>query len=385
MKLMKFKRVAVTVLIVLAAYLLQCTLFNHLELAGIKPNLILIVTASFGFMRGQKEGMLVGFFAGLITDIQFGTILGFYALLYLVIGFVNGLFEQLYFDEDIKLPLFLISVSEFLYGIIIYLLMFMLRSDFNFLYYLNRIIVPELIYTIVITLGLYPLILFINHKLEAEEKGGHIGAGIFNYPSLMNADILMYDPDYVPVGEDQKQHVELARNVAERFNSRYSDTFKLPEPIIPKVGGRIMDLQDPTKKMSKSSPNGKGCIYVLDPINVSKKKILSAVTDSDSHVKFDPENKPGISNLLEIYSIISGKTIEELETMYEGKGYGDFKKDLAEVVGDELQRIQDRYNEVLDGDYLDNILEAGAEKARRIARKKLAKVERKIGITIKKK
>ena len=221
-------------------------------------------------------------------------------------------------------------------------------------------------------------------KIEAEEKGGHIGAGIFNYPSLMNADILMYDPDYVPVGEDQKQHVELARNIAERFNSRYSDTFKLPEPIIPKVGGRIMDLQDPTKKMSKSSSNGKGCIYVLDPVNVSKKKILSAVTDSDSHVKFDPENKPGISNLLEIYSIISGKTIEELETMYEGKGYGEFKKDLAEVVGDELQRIQDRYNEILDGDYLDNVLEAGAEKARRIARKKLAKVERKIGITIKK-
>ena len=221
-------------------------------------------------------------------------------------------------------------------------------------------------------------------KIEAEEKGGHIGAGIFNYPSLMNADILMYDPDYVPVGEDQKQHVELARNIAERFNSRYSDTFKLPEPIIPKVGGRIMDLQDPTKKMSKSSPNGKGCIYVLDPVNVSKKKILSAVTDSDSHVKFDPENKPGISNLLEIYSIISGKTIEELETMYEGKGYGEFKKDLAEVVGDELQRIQDRYNEIVNGDYLDNVLEAGAEKARRIARKKLAKVERKIGITIKK-
>ena len=119
---------------------------------------------------GITGSLLVGFFAGLITDIQFGTILGFYALLYLVIGFVNGLFEQLYFDEDIKLPLFLISVSEFLYGIIIYLLMFMLRSDFNFLYYLNRIIVPELIYTIVITLGLYPLILFINHKLEAEEK-----------------------------------------------------------------------------------------------------------------------------------------------------------------------------------------------------------------------
>ena len=215
-------------------------------------------------------------------------------------------------------------------------------------------------------------------------KNKAVPAGMLMYPSLMNADILMYDPDYVPVGEDQKQHVELARNIAERFNSRYSDTFKLPEPIIPKVGGRIMDLQDPTKKMSKSSSNGKGCIYVLDPVNVSKKKILSAVTDSDSHIKFDPENKPGISNLLEIYSIISGKTIEELETMYEGKGYGEFKKDLAEVVGDELQRIQDRYNEILDGDYLDNVLEAGAEKARRIARKKLAKVERKIGITIKK-
>ena len=219
-------------------------------------------------------------------------------------------------------------------------------------------------------------------KLKKDES---IGAGIFNYPSLMNADILIYDPDYVPVGEDQKQHCELARDIAERFNNRYSETFKLPEPLVPKVGGRIMDLQDPTKKMSKSSPNGKGCIYVLDPINVSKKKILSAVTDSDSHVKFDPENKPGISNLLEIYSIISGKTIEELETMYEGKGYGEFKKDLAELVGDELQRIQDRYNEIVNGDYLDNVLEAGAEKARRIARKKLAKVERKIGITIKKK
>ena len=219
-------------------------------------------------------------------------------------------------------------------------------------------------------------------KLKKDES---IGAGIFNYPSLMNADILLYDPDYVPVGEDQKQHCELARDIAERFNNRYSETFKLPEPLVPKVGGRIMDLQDPTKKMSKSSPNGKGCIYVLDPVNVSKKKILSAVTDSDSHVKFDPENKPGISNLLEIYSIISGKTIEELETMYEGKGYGEFKKDLAEVVGDELQRIQDRYNEIVNGDYLDNVLEEGAEKARRIARKKLAKVERKIGITIKKK
>ena len=145
-----------------------------------------------------------------------------------------------------------------------------------------------------------------------------------------------------------------------------------------------MDLQDPTKKMSKSDGTYKGVILLLDDEKTIRKKIMSAVTDSEGKVYYDIQNKPGISNLLEIYSIISGKTIEELETMYEGKGYGEFKKDLAEVVGDELQRIQDRYNEILDGDYLDNVLEAGAEKARRIARKKLAKVERKIGITIKK-
>jgi tryptophanyl-tRNA synthetase len=135
--------------------------------------------------------------------------------------------------------------------------------------------------------------------------------------------------------------------------------------------------------MSKSDPTGKGCIYVLDPINVSKKKIMSAVTDSDSHIIYDKENKPGISNLLEIYSILSGKAIKELETMYEGKGYGEFKKDLAEVVGDELQKIQDRYNEIINSNMIPEILNEGADKARRIARKKLAKVERKMGITIK--
>ncbi len=225
------------------------------------------------------------------------------------------------------------------------------------------------------------------YKMQLEKaKARHdvsIGAGIFNYPSLMNADILMYDPDYVPVGDDQKQHVELARNVAERFNKRYSDTFKLPEPLTPKVGGRIMSLQDPTSKMSKSDPTGKGCIYILDPINVSKKKIMSAVTDSDSHIIYDKENKPGVSNLLEIYSILSGKTIKELEAMYEGKGYGEFKKDLAEVVGNELQKIQDRYNEIVNSNMIPEILNEGADKARRIARKKLAKVERKMGITIK--
>ena len=220
---------------------------------------------------------------------------------------------------------------------------------------------------------------------DKASKNEVIGAGIFNYPSLMNADILMYDPDYVPVGEDQKQHVELCRDVAEKFNSRYSETFKLPEPLIAKVGGRIMDLQNPTKKMSKSDEAGKGTIYILDEINVSKKKIKSAVTDSDGYIHYDPENKPGISNLLEIYSIISERSIDDIEKQYDGKGYGEFKTDLAEIVGAELEKIQARYKEITTGSYLDDVLEAGANKARPIARKKLAKVERKIGITIKKK
>lgn len=221
-------------------------------------------------------------------------------------------------------------------------------------------------------------------KVSKLGKDEGIGAGIFNYPSLMNADILLYDPDYVPVGEDQKQHVELCRDIAERFNKRYSDTFKLPEPLVAKVGGRIMDLQNPTKKMSKSEETNKGTIYILDDINVSKKKIKSAVTDSDSRIYYDRENKPGISNLLEIYSIISNRTIEDIEKQYEGCGYGVFKNDLAEIVGEELERIQTRYKEITTGSYLDDVLEAGAAKARPIARKKLAKVERKIGITIKK-
>lgn len=218
-------------------------------------------------------------------------------------------------------------------------------------------------------------------KLKKDES---IGAGIFNYPSLMNADILLYDPDYVPVGEDQKQHCELARDIAERFNNRYSETFKLPEPLVSKVGGRIMDLQNPTKKMSKSDETGKGCIYILDDINVSKKKIMSAVTDSDNAIYYDVKNKPGISNLLTIYSILSGESIDALVERYQGVGYGQFKKDLAEVVGNELQKIHDKYNEINQGNYIDTILNEGADKARYMARKKLAKVERKIGITIKK-
>lgn len=170
MKAVKIRRIVVTTVVVIAAYLLQCTIFPSLEIAGIKPNLMLIVTASFGFMRGPREGMLVGFASGMLIDIQYGDMIGFYALIYLAAGYVNGLFEQIYFDEDIKLPLFLIAGSNVVYGLAVYFLTFLLRSDFDFLYYLNRIIVPEAIYTIAVTLIIYPLLLFINHKLEAEEK-----------------------------------------------------------------------------------------------------------------------------------------------------------------------------------------------------------------------
>ena len=170
MKAVKIRRIVVTAVVVIAAYLLQCTIFPSLEIAGIKPNLMLIVTASFGFMRGPREEMLVGFASGMLIDVQYGDMIGFYALIYLAAGYVNGLFEQIYFDEDIKLPLFLIAGSDVIYGLAVYFLTFLLRSDFDFLYYLNRIIVPEAIYTIAVTLIIYPLLLFINHKLEAEEK-----------------------------------------------------------------------------------------------------------------------------------------------------------------------------------------------------------------------
>ncbi|MEL3973784.1 tryptophan--tRNA ligase [Rossellomorea oryzaecorticis] len=207
-----------------------------------------------------------------------------------------------------------------------------------------------------------------------------VSAGLLTYPPLMAADILLYGTDLVPVGEDQKQHLELTRNLAERFNNKYNDIFTVPEVRIPKVGARVMSLQDPLKKMSKSDANQKAFITLLDDPKQIEKKIKSAVTDSDGIVKYDKENKPGVANLLSIYSILEDISIVELEQKYEGKGYGEFKGDLAQVVINAIKPIQDRYNELINSDELDDILDRGAEKANRAARKMLMKMEKAMGL-----
>ncbi|MBM7647549.1 tryptophanyl-tRNA synthetase [Bacillus ectoiniformans] len=207
-----------------------------------------------------------------------------------------------------------------------------------------------------------------------------VSAGLLTYPPLMAADILLYGTNLVPVGEDQKQHLELTRDLAERFNKKYNDIFTVPEVRIPKVGARVMSLQDPLRKMSKSDPNSKAFITLLDEPKQIIKKIKSAVTDSEGIVTFDKENKPGISNLLSIYSILENKTAAELEQQYEGKGYGDFKSDLAEVVVRHLEPVQKRYYELIESDELDRILDAGAEKANYTANKMLKKMEKAMGL-----
>lgn len=207
-----------------------------------------------------------------------------------------------------------------------------------------------------------------------------VSAGLLTYPPLMAADILLYNTDLVPVGEDQKQHLELTRDLAERFNKKYNDIFTIPEVRIPKVGARVMSLQDPTKKMSKSDPNQKAFITLLDDAKTIEKKIKSAVTDSEGIVRYDKENKPGISNLLSIYSILTNKSIEDIEAMYEGKGYGDFKADTAKVVAEALAPIQKRYYELVDSSKLDDILDQGADKANATANKMLRKMRNAMGI-----
>jgi tryptophanyl-tRNA synthetase len=207
-----------------------------------------------------------------------------------------------------------------------------------------------------------------------------VSAGLLTYPPLMAADILLYKTDIVPVGEDQKQHIELTRDLAERFNKRYGEIFTIPEPRIPKIGARIMSLTDPTKKMSKSDPNKKSFITLLDDAKTIEKKIKSAVTDSEGVIRYDKENKPGISNLLNIYSILANKTIEELEQEYAGKGYGVFKADLAQVIIDTLTPIQEKYYDLLESSTLDQVLDQGAEKANKVATEMLEKMEQAMGL-----
>lgn len=207
-------------------------------------------------------------------------------------------------------------------------------------------------------------------------------AGFYEYPTLMAADILIYDPDFVPVGEDQKQHVELTRDVAMRFNNRYGETFRLPDPLIPKVGARIMSLSDPTKKMSKSDALDKGCIYLLDKPEVARKKIMSAVTDLIGIVQFDPLNQPGIANLLTIHSTLSGISIPELVKKFEGQGYGTFKKAVADGVVALLSDLQAKYQDILNQHILEKVLTDGAAKAKVMADAKLRLVEKKIGLKI---
>lgn len=207
-----------------------------------------------------------------------------------------------------------------------------------------------------------------------------ITCGLYTYPVLMASDILIYDADIVPTGIDQKQHVELARNIAERFNNKYGETFKIPEPIIPEVGAKIKDLQDPTKKMSKSEGNNKGCIMLLDDINASRKKIMSAITDSESQVKYDEINKPGISNLMTIYSALTNKNMEEIETEFSGCNYGTFKNKVADELVTFLTDLQTKYNEIMNSDIIDKMLDEGLKKVLPISEQKVKDVFKKVGI-----
>lgn len=215
---------------------------------------------------------------------------------------------------------------------------------------------------------------------DKSKKNANFSCGLFTYPVLMAADILAYDIDYVPVGIDQKQHVELTRDIAERFNKKYGDTFKLPEPLISESGTKIMDLTDPIHKMSKSGENEKGIIRMLDESEVIRKKIMGAVTDSEATVKFDMENKPGVSNLMNIYSAMTGKTNEEIEKEFENSNYGEFKKAVADVVVAEISAIQEKYYKIINGNELDEILDNGINITRKIAKEKYEDMKNKMGL-----
>ncbi len=217
-------------------------------------------------------------------------------------------------------------------------------------------------------------------KDKAAKHKDNINAGLFTYPALMAADILLYQPDFVPVGEDQKQHVEICRDIANRFNGLYGDVFKVPEPYIAKVGARIMSLSTPESKMSKSQPEG--CVILLDKPEDIMRKFKRAVTDSDTEhcVHYDKENKPGVSNLMQIYASATGKSYEEIEKEFDGQGYGKFKPAVGEAVVEALRPIREETERLLaDKAYLEGVYRAGAEKAEYIANKTLRKVYKKVG------
>lgn len=218
-------------------------------------------------------------------------------------------------------------------------------------------------------------------KDKAAKHADNINAGLFTYPVLMAADILLYQADFVPIGKDQKQHLEITRDIATRFNSLYGDVFTIPEPYFGKAGAKIMSLQDPTKKMSKSDENINGSIYLMDDPDTIVRKCKRAVTDSDNEIRYG-EDKPGVSNLLEIYSTCMGKSIEEAEKEFAGMGYGDFKMAVAEAVISVLKPLQEEYERLQkEKDFLDGIIKENDEKAAYFANKTLRKVKKKVGLT----
>ncbi|MDF9867236.1 tryptophanyl-tRNA synthetase [Bacilli bacterium PM5-3] len=221
------------------------------------------------------------------------------------------------------------------------------------------------------------------YKDKSQKNSDNINSGLFTYPSLMAADILLYDPVYVPVGEDQRQHIELTRDLALRFNNKYGDTFVVPEIHITKGGAKIMSLSDPTKKMSKSDdPSDRGCIYLLDDVKTITKKIKSATTDSIGKVQFDEENQPGISNLLVIYSQFANTSIKEAEELFKDASYAEFKEAVAQLLCEKIANIQEKYQYAIENKLVEKALEEGKEKAYKVAYKKMMKVSKKIGLSI---
>lgn len=220
-------------------------------------------------------------------------------------------------------------------------------------------------------------------KDKSAKHADNINSGLFTYPVLMAADILAYNADLVPVGADQKQHLEITRDIAERFNSIYGETFKIPEPYIGKIGARIMGLQNPTSKMSKSSVDANDKILLLDEPDVIRKKIKKAVTDSENCVRYDVENKPGVSNLMSIYKVIENKSMEEIEKEFSGQGYGAFKSVVAEAIVKRLELIQEKYYKLMDDpEKLKAIYEKGDKKAIEKTQNLLKEVYRKIGLIV---